>query len=890
MVSLLVAGVLSPVLQEKLQALEPGERMGVLVHLAEQPVEAVTKAKSKSQKAQLVRYLRDLSYRLQDEVISQVPGELVNLKRYWVFNGFYCEATKDQILALAKDPRVAYVVDNREIRVLDPPKPGKKARTPEWNISKIGADRVWSDYGIDGSGRVIGAMDTGVDTSHPALRGKMRQDHGWFDAVNGNPNPYDDYGHGTHVTGTMVGGDGPGPFTDDIGVAPGAQFIHVKMINASGTTTFKMIHDGFQWIADLAELGLEPDAVQNSWGWPINMESLEYWHDVLAWRAVGIIPVFSNGNEDYDGPRVPASYPTVISVGATDSGDNIASFSSRGPAPSFPPWSEKRYWSDPQWNSRSHPFYNPFISAPGVNIRSSVPGGDYEYMSGTSMAGPHVTGTIALLKQANPALDYDAVFWLLTQTAYQPTSGLPDNNYGWGRLDAYEAVTAAMNTSSPVISVVSWRIDDSSDGNGDGYWNPGELVKFFATLHNSGSDASAFTATIEASDPYLELIDADADYPALGSGEEAENSDDPFWLKSDTTTPCGHEVLLTLLAAGDTFPFWISIGLGPGQLYKRYAIATNVATNTSVLVKAAAQSPTTLYYVTDGYSYIYKLDPETGDSLGVLSGPYSGYTGAAWDWQRGCLWLVGENRTIYQIDTSDGSVINQFTSPSSSASDIAYDPTEDVLWVLQPGANAVIYKVDPDDGSTLGQVSFSVPYTLRGLAFDPAGPSFVLTLYSSNRSYLAEYDLSGNLLDSVRVSEDLSSPWAVEFTPDSFYVMAYSTGASYWSRDAKGVRKVGTFHCSVYYTDVSERFGEVRFFGPWPSVARGSFKLGLFLPRASEVRLRLYDAAGRAVWLNELRLERGLHTLTLRAPERAGVYFLQVKADGVEKSLKLTIR
>ncbi len=355
--SLLFGGRLMPRLAETLKTANPDETIGVIVHLAENPLANVVPAKTDQQKLELVAYLQAATARSQAQVLADYPG-LSAVEQFWVFNGFYCEATPSQIRQLAADPRVDYVIlDKMPYNPLIEPTPSDAALpNPEWNISKIKADSVWIRYSITGAGRIIGAMDTGVDTTHPALKwtsgGSKMAPGGWYDGVSGNPNPYYTGSHGTHVTGTEVGGDGLGSFPNDIGVAPGARFIHALVIG--GNYYYSDFHRGFQWVASLAGTDIEPDAGQNSWGWPINEESLEYWNDILAWRAVNIIPTFSYGNESTGGPRTPSSYPNLISVGATDASDNIASFSSRGPAPNAPPWNEPRYWSDPLWNTYTY--------------------------------------------------------------------------------------------------------------------------------------------------------------------------------------------------------------------------------------------------------------------------------------------------------------------------------------------------------------------------------------------------------------------------------------------------------------------------------------------------------------------------------------------------------
>ena len=190
--------------------------------------------------------------------------------------------------------------------------------------------------------------------------------------------------------GTMVGGDGPGPFTPDTGVAPGARWIAAKGCEDFDCSEDALLSSG-QWIlapTDLAgdnpDPSLRPDIVNNSWG--SGPGDPFYLATVQAWRAAGIIPVFSSGNP---GPFCgeggsPGDFLEVFSAGATDIDDNIADFSGRGPS--------------------VYGKVNPDVSAPGVDVISSVPGGGYESFSGTSMAAPHTSGAIALILSAEPSL------------------------------------------------------------------------------------------------------------------------------------------------------------------------------------------------------------------------------------------------------------------------------------------------------------------------------------------------------------------------------------------------------------------------------------------------------------------------------------------------------
>jgi subtilisin family serine protease len=319
------------------------------------------------------------------------------------------------------------------------------AGDPEWGVEKIGGDAAWAD-GITGQGVVVANVDTGVDYQHEALieqyrgnnhDGTFTHDYNWWDPTGQcGDEPCDNAAHGTHTMGTMVGGDGPGPFTPDIGVAPGAQWIAAKGCEDFFCTEQALLSSG-EFILQPTDLAGEnpdpskiPDIVNNSWGsGPGDPFYLEI---VQAWRTAGIIPVFSSGNP---GPFCgeggsPGDFLESFSAGATDDKDEIADFSGRGPS--------------------VYGKINPDVTAPGVDVVSSVPGGEYDAFSGTSMAAPHVSGALALMLSAEPALrgNFVAATDALRATAVDilddscggDEDGDPNNVYGDGRIDAKAAV------------------------------------------------------------------------------------------------------------------------------------------------------------------------------------------------------------------------------------------------------------------------------------------------------------------------------------------------------------------------------------------------------------------------------------------------------------------
>ncbi|MBB5787017.1 carboxypeptidase regulatory-like domain-containing protein [Jiangella mangrovi] len=358
---------------------------------------------------------------------------------YWIFNGVAATVDAETLAALEAHPGVASVGLDEEITLEEPiePAPGVPL-LPSWSLEKIHAPQVWGEYGVRGEGVVVGIMDGGADGGHPALSASWRGTTGdpatsWYAPTGENyPTPGDGHGHGTHVTGSIVG-SAPGELT---GVAPGVQWIAAKIFRDSGSTTESIIHDGFQWmLAPGGDPAAAPDVVNNSWGSDAG-GATTFWDDVAAWEAAGIVPIFANGN---NGPAPgtvgsPGSFPHAIGIGATDVNDVVASFSSRGPAI----WDGER-------------IRKPQVSAPGHQIRSTwprdLPDGEdgYHTISGTSMASPHATGVVALMLSANPGLTIDDIRALLEDTARtEPHMGdLPNDSYGAGIVDAYAAVTRA---------------------------------------------------------------------------------------------------------------------------------------------------------------------------------------------------------------------------------------------------------------------------------------------------------------------------------------------------------------------------------------------------------------------------------------------------------------
>ena len=307
-----------------------------------------------------------------------------------------------------------------------------------WGLNTIRAPDTWADFDKRGEGVRIAVLDTGVDPDHPDI---TISDDAWKD-FNSNPSSTPkDYGdHGTHVSGTVVGGNTSGTA---IGVAPDAELYHGAVLTqcefGSCSGSFSQIVDGIQWAvdndADVVSLSLGADGYYPEFIDPIRNA-----------REAGTIPVTSSGNSGSGSSSSPGNIYDAFSVGATTSSESVASFSSGETIDTDDAWGSD---APDDWPDQ---YVVPNISAPGDRIESAVPGGGTDKKSGTSMAAPHVSGAIALmLSNGDGELSPSEVEQLLTDESLD--IGEAESRQGAGRLDVYNATLAhSRATLEPTIS------------------------------------------------------------------------------------------------------------------------------------------------------------------------------------------------------------------------------------------------------------------------------------------------------------------------------------------------------------------------------------------------------------------------------------------------------
>ncbi len=425
--------------------------------------------------------LRETAERTQPRLRRHLKSSGIEYQSFWIDNMILVKSSGlDTLEGLLTFPEIEALRARRHPVFHEPAEEGQgepKALQP--NLLHVGADQVWA-HGYDGTGIVVANIDTGIRYTHDALVEKYRgcldppdcttfdHNYSWWDPAAGGqtPAPTDWLGHGTHVMGIMLGDDGG---DNQIGMAPGARWLTCK---ADVYTDAELIECGQFMVApwDLAganpDPGMRPHILNNSWGDCQLTTDTFYAGTVASWLAAGIYPIFTQGNSGNCGyPEPPGCgtmgnpgrYGNVTSVGATGQFDGqMTTFSLWGPT------------DDPDTvNPAGYSAMKPQVVAPGHHIWSAYHLSDdwYLYWGGTSMAAPHVAGTVALMWQAAPALigNYAATETILEQTAVPipyPTScggegpgDHPNFAAGWGEIDAMAAVRGAKLATCPQITL-----------------------------------------------------------------------------------------------------------------------------------------------------------------------------------------------------------------------------------------------------------------------------------------------------------------------------------------------------------------------------------------------------------------------------------------------------
>ncbi len=902
-----VPGKLTPDILPVLENASVNEKLVVIVNLNTEYPYANLEGMTPQEKCVVFKQVAENSQRDIVSYIRSLPANKAEMGgQFWIFNGFHVKATKDVIQELARRDDVWFICSNAVVK-LDAVQGEEilNSRVAEWNIAKICADSCWN-AGYSGDSVIVGHIDTGVLTTHAALTGKWLSPY-WVDGVAFQGAPYDDHGHGTHTMGTICGGDGYGPFTDDVGIAYGAQFIPTKAFDAGGSGTNAAIDTCMQYLANLKAGGVDIRVIGNSWG-NSNGSELYFWTKTLNWKALGVLPVFSNGNSGPGAGTVgaPASYPITIGVGSTNSGDAVSSFSSRGPAPNISPINDPAYWYYSTWN-----LLKPDVSAPGENVRSSLNTGGYGAMSGTSMASPHVTGGTAVLLQKNMSLTVQDLYDLFYQNCDQPSGyTYPNYDYGWGRINLWKSLQAVPSSNMP--NLIINRTQVVNDNNGNGKLDPGEYAGIVVYLRNTGSQpATNVQSRLRTASSYITITDSMYTYGTVNSSDSANNVSDPFDVTVAAATPPGTVVPFTLvLAAAETTwtrGFSLMVGTAPGQII--WGPKPTPVSNTMQFIYGVAYDRIgDRLYVCDGYGrQIFVMSSDSFvTSYGTITQPDTLCSDICYSRYDDRLYVTGWNlKQVWKINKTTGAVLRQFANPAIDYPvGLALKPPN-TMWFadrrIALGAQEYIYI-----GDTLGNaIQYNAPistyYNNRCLAYDSLGSTFV---------QVQTYFNSSQILDSVGVVEYAStSPptltgrrflinpgWnsrGIEFDPrdGNYWITIPEIGAG------------GTFENQIvkvkgFYVPALEVEEQVKDPGqsrvllaivPNPATSNVVFQVN----PSSVADLKIFDVAGRIV--NRINLNAGPQDIRWNRRDATnmkvadGVYFVRVETEDGSFTQKLVL-
>ncbi len=369
------------------------------------------------------------------DTVTSLGGSIVH--SYHSVNAAAVSISKDKIGALKSNPNIALVEDDPTAYALGF-RSSILAQVNPWGVVKIKAPEVHKT-GNKGEGIKVSVIDTGIDYNHPNLQsGAYLGGHNY---ITGTDNPFDDYGHGTHVAGIIAARDtGNGLY----GVAPLAGIYAYKVLDSNGSGSYSNIAAAIQATIDKGDV----KAINMSLGGSSDSQVLRDMCDAAYNAGIVVCASAGNSGQGTDTIGYPAKYDSVIAIVATDSNDARASFSSTGPAAE--------------------------IAGPGVSVPSSVPTGSCSLcdktgirdLSGTSMSCPHVVGTVALMLWAHPEYTNKEIRSILAKTSVDLGTPGRDELYGWGRVDALAAVGGTPTVTYNCSGAPNYECVAVTDGSG----------------------------------------------------------------------------------------------------------------------------------------------------------------------------------------------------------------------------------------------------------------------------------------------------------------------------------------------------------------------------------------------------------------------------------------
>ena len=515
----------------------------------------------------------------------------------------------------------------------------------------IDATEAW-DVTTGSRSVVVATIDTGIDYRHPDLaanvwtnprevagdridndgNGYVDDVYGW-DFANNDADPFDDQGHGTHVAGTIgaVGNNGTGV----TGVNWQVSIMALKFLDASGSGTTSAAIAAINYATRMRrDFGVNIVATNNSWGGGGFSSSLQ--NAITAGGSAGILFVAAAGNDGLNNdttPSYPASYTSnsIIAVAATDSSNRLASFSNYGAT-------------------------SVDVAAPGVGILSTTPNNTYSSYSGTSMATPHVTGVVALLKAAKPDATADQIRSAILSTT-SPVAGLAGKVATGGVVNAAAALAALAGTpvTPPPSPTGPYEANDSI-ATAAAVTLTGGMASVSAVVGDGAygvSDVDLFAVAVPAGGTLTVDIDAQSLGSALDSYLRVFDSAGRQLAANDDAGSLDSLVSFTAQAAGT---YYVGVSAYGNAAYSATTAGSGTAGTTSGSYTAA---------------FTVSLPAPTADVVDVSPDPRTTSVGAV---------LVVFDRAVTGFDASDLSLVRD--GAAVPLAEVTVTTTDNVRWTV----------------------------------------------------------------------------------------------------------------------------------------------------------------------------------------------------------------